>query len=71
MGAISVKFAASKLPIAETAKITRPASAMAVMTNMTLSASPTPARWMPMNSTYAARYTHQPSVIPNSPSDST
>ncbi len=58
---------ASKLPIAETAKISRPASAMAVMTNMTLSASPTPLRWMPMNSTYTARYTHQPSVMPNRP----
>ena len=69
--AISVRLATSKCPMAAIAKITRPTSAIAVITNITLSASPTPARWIPMKIRYAARYTHQPSVMPNSPSDST
>ena len=48
---MSVRFAVSKDPMAPNAKSTRPASAIAVITKVTLRASPTPSRWMPMKST--------------------
>lgn len=55
VGGISTRLPASNSGTAATAKISSPTTAIAVITNMTLSASPTPAMWMPMNSTYAAR----------------
>lgn len=48
VGAMSVRLAASKSGIAPSRKSTRPTTATAAMTIMTLSASPTPIRWMPM-----------------------
>ncbi|SLH94206.1 Uncharacterised protein [Mycobacteroides abscessus subsp. abscessus] len=45
---MSVRLAGSNSPIAATTNTIRPTSAIAVITNMTLSASPTPLRWMPM-----------------------
>ena len=66
-----VRFAGWNIPSAATTNTTRPTKAIAVMTNMVLSASPAPVRWIAMKIAYTARYTHQPSVMPNRCSDST
>ncbi len=52
---MSVRLSRSKSGTAATAKTTSPSTATAVITNITFSASPTPARCTPMKSAYAAR----------------
>ena len=66
-----VRLAGSNRPTEAMANTTRPTSAMAVMMNMVLRASPAPVRWIATKIANTARYTHQPSVIPKSCSDST
>lgn len=55
VGGMSVRLAASSSGIAATAKTTSPTTAIAVITNMTFSASPMPERWIAMKIRYAAR----------------
>ncbi len=55
VGSMSKRLLASKWPTAATTKTMRAMTAIAVMTNIRRSASPTPHRWMPTKIAYAAR----------------